>query len=110
MRLRGSQSSTGVRTPRSKKISLPSAPILRAVACSSSVRVTAPEPQPGAHDGPHRWRHYAFGLDISSDIRLPQLPLARVATGLPATVTTLAAADVAGWRSPRDEILVDRRH
>src|SRR4051794_39603214 len=110
MRRRGSRSTTDVPMARSRKTSSPSAPISKAVACSSSARVTPPEPQPAAHDGPRRWRHYAFGLDISSDIRVPQLPLARTPTGLPATVTRLAPADVAGWRYPREDILVDRRH
>ena len=71
--------------------------------------MTAPDTGAGAHDGPNRWRHYGFGLDLVSDIRLPQLPPARDAHGARARLTELERADAAGWRYPRDEILVDRR-
>jgi hypothetical protein len=73
--------------------------------------VTPPDANREAGDAPSRWRHYGFGLDVVSDMRVPQLPLGREPrNGLETRLTVLAPEDGAGWRYPRGDILIDRRH
>jgi hypothetical protein len=73
--------------------------------------VTATDRSSAAQDGPGQWRHYAFGLDLVSDVRVPQLGVAQgPRSGNHTRLTHLPPAGSAGWRLPRDEILVDRRH
>ena len=58
------------------------------------------------------WRHRAFGLELTSDFRVPNLPAADGATGsLPTRLSRLSPLPGPGsWRYPRGEILIDRRH